>query len=367
MTLLVVLGAGASYDCYPWLDHDLDRQIRVPPELSEEPLRAQDVRRPLTQELFGNRRSFARFINDYSAVRPLVMRLRATDGTTALEDELADYSAKVEDHPMRQRHLTAMRFYLRDVLWLCTEGMLSVDADAGLTNHVHLVQTLYEWAERHDEHVCCVSFNYDTLLEQACHDVWGFLKSKLEYYVQEPRFSVLKPHGSMDWGRDPVVDGNPHHIGGDRVSGARTAIESVSHNSRFTPVRVLTDPFSRRNQSGGTIPAMAPPVRDKTDFAWPDEQQAFFKGLQGGKVSRLITIGWRGADKHFVDLLTATFSGSALPTLVVTGGPEAESEATQVVQKLGLASANDGDYAIPWPGGFSRLIRDRFLEEWLPR
>jgi hypothetical protein len=366
VTLLVVLGAGASYDCYPWLDHDLDRQIRVPPELSEEPLRAQDVRPPLTQELFGNRRSFARFINDYSAVRPLVMRLRATDGTTALEDELADYSAKVEDHPMRQRHLTAMRFYLRDVLWLCTEGMLSVDADAGLTNHVHLVQTLYEWAERHDEHVCCVSFNYDTLLEQACHDVWGFLKSKLEYYVQEPRFSVLKPHGSMDWTRGLLRDGQPQGIWGTRVSAARSAISMIKPESEFTDVLPSMNPFSSGYDGGSVAPAMAPPIRDKTDFMWPDDQAGFFAGLRQ-RVTRLITIGWRAADKHFADRLTATFEGLALPTLVVTGGPGADSEADLVVQNLGIAFPGSDDNVRHWTGGFSRLIQEGVLEEWLPR
>lgn len=368
--LLVILGAGASYDCAPWLDDQLDAPIEVRDDASRVPLTVASVRPPLAADLFDGRDAFAQFINDYGPVRPLVATLRRTaDDPTALEQQLADYQQAAEDDPAKLYHLMAMRFYLRDVLMLCTEGVLSIQADAGITNHVTLVNTLHAWAVANDEHVCCVSFNYDTVLEQACEDVWRFDRRDLANYTANPHFAITKPHGSVDWQRPfahkTVIGGRDSSHG--RILRAHNAIDRAIEERDLGPIEVAQDPFAPGGDGQRVgIPALAPPLQGKTDFAWPDNQAEHLASHEH-QVDRLLVIGWRAAEPHFTDIATATFQGLALPTMIVTGGPQADPEARQVAQNLGLSGPNELDHIDYHTDGFSDLIATGKVGEWLNR
>lgn len=373
MVLLVVVGAGASHDSNPVLASASGRELELREGLSRVKLRLGDICPPLTFDLFSARLAFLQFVTDYGAVRPLRAQLVNADDTVSLEERLAGYEAKADKYPDRHAHLIALRFYLRDIIRLCTEGVLSIAADGGQTNYVPLVQQLREWAEDADDReVACVSFNYDTLLEQASSDVWRFDDNTLDGYLSDPYFKVLKPHGSIDWIR-PITDSQldrrsysngPHRA---RVERAQWAIEAAGPDLQLGPIQIGPDPFGSTGSGPITVPAVAAPIKEKHTFEWPDQQRLYIQGLTK-KVDRLLVIGWRALDQHFVQLLQPTFTGSALPTLIITGGERkvSEAEGRAIAVRLGVTGGGGEDSNITYcPGGFSEAIEAGVIRYWL--
>jgi hypothetical protein len=70
-----------------------------------------------------------------------------------------------DGNPSLRRSFTALRFYLRDAIAHCqVEWPKQV---GGATNYAWLVREVEHWRSRVDGYVAWVTFNYDTLLEDA--------------------------------------------------------------------------------------------------------------------------------------------------------------------------------------------------------
>lgn len=362
MPLLVVLGAGASFDAVSASRNEWHNRVRLREGISRVDLTAESARPPLANELVDGRPSFLQFIDDYPAVRPLIDRLRSAETTNALEDNLGAYEVESETNPVKLHHLAAMRFYIRDVIAMCTDAVLSHEFRAGITNHVRLVRDLHDWAVHNREHVCFVSFNYDVLLEQACQDVWMFDRRKLDNFVTDNIMSVIKPHGSVEWSRPfgPILSlaGSPDEM---RRVRADAAIRAARESRPLPPVTYEGSPFTPPREAPVSMPALAPPIRDKADFEWPDSQRLFLEKLKG-RVDRLLIIGWRAAEQHFLDLARDLFQGLALPTMIVTGGPAGADEAVGVATNLGLRLS---DRVTLNTNGFSPWMATDELTRWL--
>ena len=77
-------------------------------------------------------------------------------------------------------------------------------------------------------------------------------------------------------------------------------------------------------------PALAMPTRTKGGFVMPPEHEGFIaRAVQD--MDRLMVIGWRGQEQHFLDLLKA--SPRPVQGVVVTSKPES---AASLVEHLGL-------------------------------
>jgi SIR2-like protein len=55
-------------------------------------------------------------------------------------------------------------------------------------------------AIRECEKVCFVTFNYDTVLEQALQEYSGWTISDFSMYTRHAHYKLIKLHGSIDWG-----------------------------------------------------------------------------------------------------------------------------------------------------------------------
>ncbi len=206
--LLVVLGAGASFDCVlpSPLVKSGRRELRPAGSAEDlEQLEYWDCRPPLTKDLVKPGPLVNRMIARYPACRPVIDDLRQRLGSPhgelelTLERALRDYQSQAERDPVLERHMLATRFFLRDYLWACTKYMISDDLTGGVTNYDTLVRLVYRWAFDTHSHVCFVDFNYDLLLEEACQSHWRFDGRDPDSYVGHPRVSIVKPHGSIQW------------------------------------------------------------------------------------------------------------------------------------------------------------------------
>lgn len=148
--LLVILGAGASYDSSPRNPTPLDRSASP----SLQPLRSflpsDGNRPPLVGELFDQHRPQFPFIARYPAASAIVGTIQRRIHEENLEHILGELQLEEGSYPDRKLHLMAIRFYLRDFLRDCSE----------------------RWWESHDS-VTVYSEFVDRLNETACERLSG--------------------------------------------------------------------------------------------------------------------------------------------------------------------------------------------------
>ncbi len=99
--LMVILGAGASYDSAPSFPVHF-KNTRARP--------------PLADQLFDDERTiFRSIITKYPQCHPIVPNLRTRHGKS-LEDVLQNFQAEADSYPARVSQLLAVRYYIREAV-----------------------------------------------------------------------------------------------------------------------------------------------------------------------------------------------------------------------------------------------------------
>jgi hypothetical protein len=215
--LLVILGAGASYDA---LAPDMLDEVTVGDLMEYRP--------PLAKDLFAPRKSFGAVLDKYPQCAALVgeLRRRIAEGA-AVEEELEHLLEEAEEHPLLHRGLTALRYYLQETLWVC--GTRWREVSHGITNYSSFFLRLDAWRHAHDEEVCVVNFNYDLLADDALSSTLGVDLSSVEMFVADPRYKYLKLHGSCNWSRKVRAPGDTHYSKADRSRRHRTGVPGYEY------------------------------------------------------------------------------------------------------------------------------------------
>lgn len=288
--LTVIFGAGASYDSNPY-------DPPVPGRLSP-------GRPPLSRELFEDRFGYA--VDRYRACRPLIHRLRTLPGIP-IEEELDRLTQQAESSVSglrRRRQLTAIRYYLADVVSRSTKQWW--EAFHGVTNYTILADRLDEWATKNNECILWVDFNYDSLFEEGLTDVTGFRTHDLANYVGSlDRHVVVKPHGSANWvhtatDEDPQINYNGS---GEWIS--QLVVDRLPHITIGSEFAIGDWMYA----SGiAKIPAITIPIREKVAFECPlDQLDALADGL--AKTTRILVIGWAANEENFLALCRQKLKG----------------------------------------------------------
>jgi hypothetical protein len=360
--LVVVIGAGASFDCAPIDNHVA---IEDPRGFGRGRHTWPEVRPPLTLDLVGPSAFRNQILNRYRAggigtlVNEVRRALEGSDDTITLENALSAFEQRSAHNNMTALSLLAFRFYLRDLFFACADYAQSPVISAGFTNYTELVQTSYEWASARSWHVCFVTFNYDMLLDEAC-------VAETPYAIglqptSDGRLSLLRPHGAVAWEWQSTELGL---FGSSRVANAQSLLEQrqvpdVSerdlHIDMFRPEEV------RGGSRAAAAPAIALPMPGKSedDFVWPDSHREFLGSLRG-RVTKVAVIGWRAVDDHFTRLLTEV-ARPQCSMLVVTGNPSdaaARQEAGDIDERLYAVGGPDLPVVQPVVAGAREAAAD---------
>ena len=100
-----------------------------------------------------------------------------------VEAELARLQSQAHSFPRVHQELAAVRYYLHLALWSCQDHWQV--RHRGITNYAVLLPEIERWRYASSESVCFVTFNYDTMLEQAMDQVLGIHITDLKGYLQE--------------------------------------------------------------------------------------------------------------------------------------------------------------------------------------
>ncbi len=296
MRLLIVIGAGASYDCLP--------------QHVTRPYDYESNRLPLANNLFSTLPTQNSFLEKYNLMglaSPLRSRSKIQADKFDIEAELANIFevANKRRDPNTLQHLFKARFYLHSLIKTLSKRTLNL-----ANSHTVYVDFLYKLKNWVDESpskrlVDIVVFNYDDLIEQAMKEVYSYdwySKTKLRplnAYTAGKNLNIYKPHGSINWGRKILRDDtNLSYNSLENIFNKFYELELTNTIQFIDPDIIENDNLPKQ-----FVPAIAVPFKGKVDFAEsPQSMQAsMVKATQ--EANKIITFGWKGADEHFTDLL----------------------------------------------------------------
>ena len=252
--LLVIFGAGASYDSAPSCRPGQHSGVEYRP--------------PLANQLFEERENFAVALTRFKRCQPIVPDLRHLAPDQNLEQVLERLRAQAEHYAEARRQLLAVQWYLQFTLWDIDNNWETVHR--GVTNYKTLLNQI-EPLRKRGQRVCLVTFNYDRMLDSAMPTV-GVKIAELKDYVANEAYKVIKVHGSVNWAR--LVESPFTMTPGD---DPYQRIEKLIDNAPDLKIRQSFQYIHSHPTSQVTvtpyIPALAIPVETKTDsnFECPQE------------------------------------------------------------------------------------------------
>jgi hypothetical protein len=199
--LMVILGAGASYDSARAFPPPEPRWGGSNQNFSAQPPAPDDAeawRPPLASELFrDSKQRFGDIVQRYPTLHPVLLRLREPLDGRSLEEELQLLKDEANGYPQRKRQLFSIRYYLRDLLFEVTNNWRQ---RTRFTNYAVLIDQIMQF-HKGDESVCLVTFNYDILLDQALVS-FNYKPQAIEgHFDAHPVLKLFRPHGSVNWAR----------------------------------------------------------------------------------------------------------------------------------------------------------------------
>ena len=181
--LVVIIGAGASYDCASEL---VDKDPRLQP--------------PLVKDLFST--GFAGILHRYPLAQAAAADIRraiepVSENAVPLERYLREQMRDATDSYTRRRY-RQIPLYLQDVLFTVSDTN-----GRGYTKEPDNYNALLNRVLPLDN-VLFLTLNYDTLLDDRLF-IYGSPTS-LPSYVSDPGWALVKLHGSVNWGQRVAVD-----------------------------------------------------------------------------------------------------------------------------------------------------------------
>jgi SIR2-like protein len=347
--LLVIFGAGASYDSDYNLRPPVDIHAKArAPESGDRP--------PLADELFENRPEFVEVMKKFGRCRQVIHRLRKND--VNVEKELAVIQAEAVGYAGGPSELAAIRYYIRFAIHLCVQRWNR--RHSGLTNYAALLREIEHWRQEFGEQVAFVTFNYDTMLEDAMSQVLGFTINDFASYISQPNYSVFKLHGSTNWARIVNVS-DSHTYDYDRVISR--ASDLTQHVTEI--FKIVNGLEMLRDQEWLIVPALALPVDKKDEFSCPREHVDGLAKLVP-QVTKILIVGWRATEEKFLEMLRSPLTGlKAYPPLMIVSGNLKDADKT--FKNLGSKITHTCGPLTTIETGFSGLIMDDLgeMKDWL--
>lgn len=345
--LLVIFGAGASFDSVPHLAPNA-RSIAPITFLQGRSLHDAD-RPPLASQLFEDRPTFVELMKEFPDCLPIIPLLR---GEVQVERQLALFEQQAKKYPTRYRQLLAIRFYLHRMLLMCQQGWAS--RHNAITNYATLLDAIRRWREESSEKVCFVTFNYDTMLEEAMQQVLGMrfddrgpFKGVLPSYISNPSYQLIKLHGSVDWGLEVSFPERP-----------RSPQDLFEHAAELEVSNRFVKADSNIHFGNGVygLPALAIPVENKSEFVCPEPHRDVLVASLPS-VTKVIAIGWRATEQNFLGMLHNRLTGlnDGVDLMVVSGDEKGVAETTN---NLGIGAPGVTGRRALLSVGFTGLINE---------
>ena len=336
--IAVIFGAGASYDSVP----------------SQRPkMRPADIRPPLANDLFLDRPLVRDALRYFPQCHPIIPYLQAVPAGQALEHVMEELREEAKADIERAKQMAAVRYFLHFLIWEHERHW--ADLAQGITNHVTLLDQLRR-VKVSNEPAMLITFNYDRLIEDALKSVRVNITS-IHDYIQHNEFKLFKLHGSVNWGKE-ILGGMENITDLDSWKIVSRVIEAAPQLELGSLFHVVTEHPIARHGDKALFPAIAVPVETNKNFECPEEHLVHLKELLP-RVKTMIILGWRGTEKHFLEILKSSCH-TGVQVCTVAESLEAANAILEQLQDAGLKINGT-----PFGEGFTEFVIRREVERFL--
>ncbi len=277
-TLVVVLGAGASYDVIPVIHR-------------RNTVKSSSYAPPLTRDLFNiNAEVQKDILSGYPAAQAAASNLRVEVGKKRdIEEILREMKGSPETRIQEQ--MKEIPLYLQELFAQISDLYTDEPVNYNILLNKTLVSSI--------SHTMFVTINYDLLLEKALRSEHTSFNSIGDYVPKNKNWSLIKLHGSVNWGKKLLV--TPNKSG--TLSGLLDNIHQIDiENDLDGEIVVDSTYLTRQNITNPMYPALSVPVDKEYKLNCPEEHihhlQTFLP-----KCKNYLIIGVSGKDEDLLGFL----------------------------------------------------------------
>jgi hypothetical protein len=313
---VVILGAGASYDCiYDRFRTIENTQYPNGNRLGPNP----DMKPPLGSELFDARDEFRRILSHHSGALAISDNASIASDIEVFLDKMKENAERSKDNHLAWQ-LISTQLYLRELLLKVSEDYF----DVGKSNYSVLLSSAYEYSRVKNVDVVFITFNYDILLEKSLAKVTPQKIAVVDDYINSG-VKIIKPHGSCNWVKKfkNIITNTSDTSTIDTIL-QREAFNFISNDPKFefhdaievSQINSLNmhNPF--KNGTEHSFPQLAIPLKSKSDFVCPqphiDEMERVLN-----RASEILIIGWKCGEIKFRELLERALAERTIKITIV--------------------------------------------------
>lgn len=334
-TLAIILGAGASYDVIP----STHRAKTVKdPRFSP----------PLTRDLFNINADVQKdILSRYPAAQSAASNLRVEIGKKKdIEEILRNMRDSSETRIKKQ--MKEIPLYLQELFAQISDRYTNEPVNYNILLDKTLVSSI--------SHTMFVTLNYDLLLEKALRNEGVSFKAIGDYIPKNKNWSLIKLHGSVNWGKKLLVTPNKSHT----LNGLLDNIHQIDmENDLDGEIIIDTTYLSRQNIADLMYPALSVPVDNGYKLNCPSEHIRHLQ-LFLPKCKNYLIIGVSGKDEDLLGFLGRGVKDVGSVGIVGTENVEEAKE------KILDSVPQFQDNVRPYTSGFSDFIAnnlDSFLSQ----
>ena len=358
--LLLITGAGASYDVVDWREGNVN--FKYWPPLTR------NLFKPILRNI-ENRDKFREIvvsecINDQLSKHPVANELgiefatqyAGSDSEAELEKFLAE--RKNSKSPSLRRDFWAMPYYLRDLFFEISQKCIKSQI-ARSTNYKFLLNKLVR-SNLYGE-IIWLNLNYDLFADVAIKSFRGNEDFKnfddyMDIEIEEGlKVSYTKPHGSVDW----WYASKEFVFTKDTIKAGRVPddFEKKVSSSELMVHKQLTGTMESH-----AYPAITAPMGEY-NFIYKPHKECIMQDLD--KIDDLLCIGFSALDKHILKLIKDNCPTFKRMQIVNGSGDSGEKAYHRMYEYYG----STGRMGVPiehavFDGGFTKFVKKGF-SDWI--
>lgn len=314
---VVILGAGASYDC---INRFHDR-----PGYHD----AHKWRPPLGNDIFGARENFREIYDKYPGAKSLSHSINSGKDIEEFFQSKWDLAIDKNDK-YTLANIINTQYCLQELFYkISTE----YNQNIGASNYHVLIQQAHDYHIKSGEEVCFITFNYDLLLEYALIQYYNEEKTvSKETYSKYP-IKIFKPHGSCNWFKKfkgskfqfeflNLLDKKPLYADilselSDEIEVSDFPISRIHSDQINFPIFHFGKDGNNMNKYMFCFPQLLLPIKTKDEFVMSEEDvKQMNQSLS--KCTDMLIIGWKGQEEYFLETLKEQCGKNEVNTTFVT-------------------------------------------------
>lgn len=342
-TLTVIFGAGASFDCVDQATGNSNSQFKP----------------PLVNELFALRDSFSAIMDKYPRVRDVSDEIRSKMLHEKISLEKLFREMFDRDDPHSVADYSQIPLYLQELLGEVSRHYVGIGTASKYNSLVRMIARSRQFSK-----VAYVTLNYDLLLDKAISGYYNHEFQKMDNYINTSQpWSLIKPHGSVNWGRRVK-----NYFNDDTHQTAVSALSRIGGRPELEDrIEVLSghQDEARFKLNSFYYPSMLLPIENKKEFVCPESHISFLTEYIKNS-SHYLFIGYSASDENILQLLSNANHVKGLK--IVSGTREGALQTWKNISKRAkvFEDLNSMDWNEPFVEmGFSNFMNTRGAEDIL--